>query len=166
MAKSADPDQTAHHEQSDLGLHCLLRHPISLKLDPSPTNMLSSYCFCSGKFQSPRIECLSRPPLLSSLPSESSCLLPCILLPLLLHTASSSNLFSHHRGQEHLPTAFGYIQRQNSHSYSTQTRVSIAQVWLEWDLRECEWSSAFVFTNLSQPQLSRVSLERHSVFKC
>ena len=27
----------------------------------------------------------------------------------------------------------GYIQRQNSHSYSTQTRVSIAQVWLEWD---------------------------------
>ena len=58
--------------------------------------MLSCCCFCSGKFQSPRTEHLSSPPLLSSLPSESSCLLPCILSLLLLHTASSSNLSSHH----------------------------------------------------------------------
>ena len=26
----------------------------------------------------------------------------------------------------------GYIQKQNSHSYTTQTRVSIPQVWLVW----------------------------------
>ena len=26
MANSVDPDQTAPQEQSDLGLHCLLRH--------------------------------------------------------------------------------------------------------------------------------------------
>ena len=46
--------------------------------------MLSCCCFCSSKFQSPRTEHISGPPLLSSLPSESSCLLPCILLlPLL-----------------------------------------------------------------------------------
>ena len=54
--------------------------------------MLSCCCFCSGKFQSPRTEHLSSPPFVSSLPSKSSCLLPCILLLLLLHTASSSNL--------------------------------------------------------------------------
>ena len=61
--------------------------------------MLSCCCFCLGKFQSPRTEHLFSTPLLSSLPSESSCLLPCILLFLLLHTASSSSLFSHHRGR-------------------------------------------------------------------
>ena len=64
--------------------------------------MLSCCCFCSGKFQSPRTKHPSSPPLLSSLPSESSCLLPCILLLLLLHNASSSNLFSHQRGQENI----------------------------------------------------------------
>ena len=70
--------------------------------------MLSCCCFCSGKFQSPRTEHLSNSPLLSSLPPESSCLLPYILLLLLLHTAPSSNLSSHHRGREHLwwPMAF------------------------------------------------------------
>ena len=44
--------------------------------------MLSSYCFCSDKFQSPRTEHLSSPPLPSSLPSESSCFLLCILFSL------------------------------------------------------------------------------------
>ena len=51
--------------------------------------MLSCCCFCSGKFQSPRTEPLSCPPSLYSLPSESSCLLPCLPMLLLLHTASS-----------------------------------------------------------------------------
>ena len=46
-------------------------------------------CFCSGKFQSLRTEHLSSPLLLSSLPSESTCLLPFIVLLLLLHTVSS-----------------------------------------------------------------------------
>ena len=79
-----------------------LRYPFSLKLDTSPANLLSYSCFSSGKFQSPCTEHLSSPPLLSSLPSESSCLLPCILLLLLCHTASFSYLYSHHRDQEHL----------------------------------------------------------------
>ena len=74
----------------------------SCPMSPSPADMLSCCCFCSGKFQSPRTEHLSSPPLLSSLPSEPSCLLPCILLLLLLHTSTSSNLSSHHRGREHL----------------------------------------------------------------
>ena len=30
MANSADPDQTAPREQSDLGLHCLLRHFVGI----------------------------------------------------------------------------------------------------------------------------------------
>ena len=55
--------------------------------------MLSCCCSCSIKFQSPRTEHLSSPPLLASLHSESSSLLPCILL-FLLHTASS-DLSSH-----------------------------------------------------------------------
>ena len=38
--------------------------------------MLSCCCFCSGKFPLPHTEHLSSPPLLSSLPSESSCLFP------------------------------------------------------------------------------------------
>ena len=46
--------------------------------------MISCCCFCSGKFQFPRTERLSSPPLLSALPSESTSLLPCILLLLLL----------------------------------------------------------------------------------
>ena len=54
----------------------------------------------AGQFKSPRTEHLSSPPLFSSLPSESSRLLPCMLL--LLHTTSSSNLSSHHRGRKHL----------------------------------------------------------------
>ena len=55
--------------------------------------MHSCCCICSGKFQCPRTEHLSSPPLLSSLPSESFCLLPCIHLLLLLHTAASPILF-------------------------------------------------------------------------
>ena len=47
------------------------------------------------------MEHLSSPPSLFSLPSESSFLIPCIPFLLLLHTASSSNLSSHHRGREH-----------------------------------------------------------------
>ena len=42
-------------------------------------------------FRSLRTEYLSSSPLLSSLPSESSCLLPCILLLLRLHTALFQN---------------------------------------------------------------------------
>ena len=93
--------------------------------------MLSCCCFCSGKFQSPRTEHLSSPTLLSSLPSEPSCLLPCILLLLLLHTASFSNLSSHHRGREHLwwPMAF---------SCSVPYQVSH---WLHQSLLYCRWWS-------------------------
>ena len=52
-------------------------------------DMLSCCCFCSSKFQSHRTEHLSSPSFLSSLPSESSCLLSCIFcsfcfIPLLL----------------------------------------------------------------------------------
>ena len=59
--------------------------------------MLSCCWFCSGKFRSPRNERPSSPRLLS----EFSCLLSCILLLLLIHIASS-NLSSHHGGQDHL----------------------------------------------------------------
>ena len=54
------------------------------------------------KFKFPRNERLSRPPLLPQLPSESSYLLSCIILLLLPHIASFLNLFSRHRGREHL----------------------------------------------------------------
>ena len=47
--------------------------PCFSESDPSRADMLSCCCFCSGKFQSPRTEHLSSPPLLSSLPSGSSC---------------------------------------------------------------------------------------------
>ena len=53
--------------------------------------LLLLFCcfFFSGKFQSLCTEYLSSPLLLSSLTSESKCLLPCIVLLLLLHTISS-----------------------------------------------------------------------------
>ena len=73
-----------------------------LRLDPSLADRLCCCCFCSGKFQSTRTKHLSSLPLPSSLPSKCSCLLPCILLLLLLYSACSSNLSSHHRGREHL----------------------------------------------------------------
>ena len=58
--------------------------------------MLSCCRSWSVKFQFPRTRYLSSPPLFSSLPFESSCLLPCILLLLLFHTASFSNFSSDH----------------------------------------------------------------------
>ena len=54
-------------------------YPVCLRLDPSPADMFSCCCFCSGKFKSFLTEHLSRPPLLPPLPSESSYLLSCII---------------------------------------------------------------------------------------
>ena len=51
----------------------VLVYPASLKLDPLPAGMLSCCSFCSGKYQSPCIECLPSPLFLSSGPSELSC---------------------------------------------------------------------------------------------
>ena len=52
--------------------------------------------------------------------------------PLKLFTSSKGYL-SNTLEQPFKSEPYGYIQRQNSHSYSTQTRLSIAQVRLEWD---------------------------------
>ena len=76
--------------------------PCLSEVDPSPADMFSCCCFCSGKFKSPRTEHLSRPPLLPPLSSETSYLLSCIILLLLPHIASFLNLFYRHRGREHL----------------------------------------------------------------
>ena len=67
-------------------------YPVSLRLDLSPAGMLSCCYFCLGKFQSSRTEYLTSSSLLSLLSFESSCLISCIILLLLLHIASSSNI--------------------------------------------------------------------------
>ena len=60
--------------------------------------MLSCFCVCSGKFQSPRTEYLSSPPL-------PYCLLnPLVCFPIFFCSfdfKSSSNLSSHHGGREY-----------------------------------------------------------------
>ena len=65
---------------------------VSLRLDSLPADMLPCCCFCSGKFQSPRIEHLSSPPLLSSQHFEFSCCFPVMFcfcfIPLLLQIST------------------------------------------------------------------------------
>ena len=59
-----------------------------------PAGMLCYYGFCSGKFRFLHTEYLFSPLLLSSLPSESSCLLPYCFDP----SASYRVISSHQRG--------------------------------------------------------------------
>ena len=82
--------------------------------------------FFLGKFQSPRTEHLSSPPLLSSLPSDSACLLPCILLLLLLHIPLLLyNLSSYHRSRAHLwLLTHGFFLRRSLPSISLAASVS------------------------------------------
>ena len=57
------------------------KHTFMVKKNPLQADMLSCGCFYLDKCLSPRTEYLSSPPLLASMPSESSCLFSCMLLP-------------------------------------------------------------------------------------
>ena len=102
-------------------------YPVSLRLDALPAGMLSCCCFCLGKFQSPRTG--TYPVLLSSPPSCSSCLLPCILLLRPLHTASFSNFSSHHRRRKHL-CLFCHFRGQHPYHCTTEIVVFLQQEML------------------------------------